>query len=61
MEKALQKHGDSHPKLFEVQKSFTTLCEVLHLHIHPENNILFPPAIEMEKTGQKELAVSGKQ
>lgn len=42
MDKVLRVHGEANPELHEIAKHWAELCEELQMHMHKEENILFP-------------------
>ena len=55
MEKVGRKHGESHPELFELQKSFAELCNELSPHMMKEENVLFPFIKHLEMSDANNL------
>lgn len=42
LEKVCNRHGDSHPELFNIQKAFQLLADELLAHLQKEEKVLFP-------------------
>jgi regulator of cell morphogenesis and NO signaling len=48
LQKIALKHGDRHPNMIRVFQLFTTVNEEMLMHMHKEENILFPKDKEIE-------------
>lgn len=48
--KVVNAHGESHPKLHELQRVFAALCAELEPHMFKEERILFPAIRRMEQS-----------
>ncbi|MEP7077022.1 MAG: iron-sulfur cluster repair di-iron protein [Acidobacteriota bacterium] len=48
MKKVANRHGDSHPELFKMEKLFAALCKDLTSHMYKEERVLFPYIVELE-------------
>lgn len=56
MEKVSRKHGESHRELFDLEKSFTELCDDLTAHLAKEENVLFPFIKHLEMSEKNNLS-----
>lgn len=56
MEKVSRKHGEAHPELFDLEKSFTELCDDLTPHLKKEENVLFPFIKHLEMSEKNNLS-----
>ena len=50
IDKVVNAHGASHPKLHEVQRVFAALCAELEPHMFKEERILFPAIRQLEQS-----------
>lgn len=55
-EKVCRKHGEKHPELFALRKSFTALCDDLTTHLRKEEMLLFPFIKHLEMSAERNLS-----
>lgn len=60
LEKVCSVHGKTHPELFEIQSTFSSLAQELTMHLMKEEMVLFPYIVRMEEAViQKERVLPG--
>ncbi len=58
MAKVVNKHGENHSELYELEQLFIEICSDLTPHLLKEEQVLFPYIIELEGTGNGKNPVS---
>ncbi len=58
MEKVAVRHGENHPELLELKKTFEILCDDLGPHLIKEEIVLFPYIKELESDLSKQIRAS---
>lgn len=56
--KVANRHGETHPELFELEILFTNLCEDLSPHLLKEEQVLFPYIKQLEKASAGSGAIN---